>query len=288
MDEVWCPNGEVVGVLCCGGRATSLDELTTWLNKHMLAVGPWPMVYHPLTTLANAGIRKVCLVTSPDHAGPFIEVLKDGRVYARNNGSVPDAERPLIFDLDITYRVQTQAGGIAQAIYLAQNFAAGRPVAVILGDNIIQGHIIDAVETFRREPDKATIFLTRVADPVQYGIAYFEGNEPEKNDKGLITNVTALVEKPGIVGQAPDGLTSNYAIIGIYLLPPDAFGKIEKLTPSSRGELEIVDLLRIYLEERRLNAYELRGWWRDVGKNPASLSQTGTLIFETGANNRDL
>ncbi len=250
------------GVVCAGGTATRLGELTKITNKHLLPVGPLPMIYYPLVTLQQAGIKEICLVTGKEHAGDFIDRLGDGKICSRGSNEC-------LFDLDITYRVQTEAGGIAQAVSLATNFANNEKIVVILGDNIIEGNIIQAVEDFKRQKNGAKIFLREVLDPERFGVAEI------KEDK-----IIRIVEKP----KKPK---TNLAVVGIYMYDVEVFKIIKGLKPSGRGELEITDVNNAYIEKGNMTFEILEGWWRDAGTYE-SLSKIGSLIEETGVNKRRL
>jgi len=263
---------EIRGVVCAGGRATRLGILTHpqgGQNKHLLAIGDRPMIFYPLKTLEQAGIKKICLVTGREHAGDFANLLGDGEVWTRND--IPESPPEKILDLDLTYKVQAKPGGIAQAIGLAEDFAGSNPIVVMLGDNIIQGNIIHQVAAFRQNPERAIIVLKEVPNPRDYGVV-------ELDDRGKITSIE---EKP----QDPK---SNFAVIGIYMYPPGVFQIIRKLKPSPRGELEVTDINRKYLSQNRLDYVILRGWWHDAGRDERSLSTIGSLVFETGANDPNL
>jgi len=260
------------GIICAGGSATRLGELTKPVggtNKHLLPVGPLPMIYYPLRTLNQAGLGVFCIVTGWEHTGGFTELLGNGQIWSRSD--IRGVESEKIFSLDITYRVQARPGGIAEAIGLAKGFASGDPVIVMLGDNIIQGNIIRDFRQFADNPDRALIMLKEVPNPQDYGVA-------ERDHEGKIISI---IEKPSHP-------TSNFAVIGIYMYPADVFEIIKSLRPSARGELEVTDINLEYLRQGRLDYRILRGWWRDAGREPRSLSDIGVLIFETGANDPNL
>jgi glucose-1-phosphate thymidylyltransferase len=250
---------KIRGVICAGGQAKRLGVLTAISNKHLLPVDEWPMIFYSLKSLEQTGIKEICLITGKEHGGDFIDRLSNGQVFQRES-------RESILDLDITYRVQDQAGGIAQAIGLAENFANREPIVVMLGDNIIQGNIIKEFQEFFNDPSQALIMVKRVPNPSDYGVLYLD-------ESG---NPLDIIEKP----ENPEG---NLAVIGIYMYPSDVFNKINTLKPSGRGELEVTDLNRAYLQENRLRFRELKGWWRDAGRDPRSLAEIGFLISQTGA-----
>jgi len=256
------------GVVCAGGSATRLGEITRVSNKHTLPVGAWPMIFYPLDMLQKAGIREICLVTGPDHAGQFIDLLKDGRVNCRDSDET-------LFDLDLTYRVQAQPGGIAQAISLAKNFANNESILVALGDNLVQFSIKNYIEDCRKNPDIARIFLAQVEHPEHYGVAIFSQDG---------TEIKEIIEKPTpeIGFETPP---SNWAVPGIYYYPFDVFEVIEGLELSARGEYEITDVNNYYLKERRLAFAYLDGWWEDAGEDVEALVDASKQVLQTGANN---
>jgi glucose-1-phosphate thymidylyltransferase len=254
------------GLICAGGEATRLQELTRITNKHLLPVGRWPMVYYPLQLMEALGIRDVLLVTGQGHAGDFIDLLGDGRVQERGGDG-------LVFDLDLTYKVQTEPGGIAQVVGMAEAFAGQESLVVCLGDNIFEHVEREAVRAWADDPDGALIFVKEVPDPERFGVVVY----------GEDGGVTDVVEKAGVVDTRYDAPPSNDAVVGLYCYPPDVFEVIRGLAPSSRGELEITDVNRWYAERGRLRSARVSGWWRDAGTHEA-LGRIGNLIDETGAN----
>jgi glucose-1-phosphate thymidylyltransferase len=252
------------GLICAGGTATRLEELTRVTNKHLLPVGRWPMVYYPLQLLQNIGVREVLIVTGRQHAGDFIDLLGDGRVRSRSGDE-------LLFDLDLSYKVQVEPGGIAQVVGMARDFARGEKLVVCLGDNIFENAQADAIATWE---DGAMVFVKEVPDPVSFGVvAYDEGGR-----------VTDIVEKAGVVDKRYDAPPSNDAVVGLYCYPPDVFEIIATLQPSGRGELEITDVNREYARRGALSVQRVEGWWHDGGKHWADLAEVGRLIEETGVN----
>ncbi len=223
------------GLICAGGEATRLGELTRATNKHLLPVGSWPMVYYPLQLLERAGIREVLVVTGKQHAGQMIDLLGDGRLAGRADGE------PLL-DLDLTYKVQTKAGGIAQVVGMAREFAGGDGLVVVLGDNIFERSQREALRTWGERPEAAQIFVKDVLDPESFGVVVY-------GDDGRVADI---VEKAGIVDTRYEAPPSSHAVVGLYCFPPDVFDVIDRLRPSSRGELEITDVNRHYAREGRL------------------------------------
>ena len=219
------------GIILAGGKGTRLGELTKVTNKHLLPVGPYPMVYHPLKKLVGAGIQDILLVSGTEHMGDFVELLGSGREHGCR----------------LTYRVQDEAGGIAQALGLAELFCTNERCVVILGDNIFHDPLSAITAEAERHPDCAWVGLKKVHDPSRYGVAELNGR-----------HVVSLEEKPA-------DPKSDFAVVGIYIYPPDVFDVIKTLKPSARGELEITDVNRYYLERQRLGYTVLDGYWTDAG-----------------------
>jgi glucose-1-phosphate thymidylyltransferase len=252
------------GLICAGGSATRLAELTRVANKHLLPVGSWPMVYYPLQLLQTIGVHEVLLVTGQQHAGQFIDLLGDGRMSARGG------EEPL-FDLDLTYKVQTSPGGIAQVVGMARDFAGEDKLVVCLGDNIFEYAQRDAVAGW---DDGAVVFVKDVPDPENFGVVAYDGD-------GAVADI---VEKAGVVDMRYDAPPSKDAVVGLYCYPPDVFEIVDSLEPSSRGELEITDVNREFARRGALKVERVEGWWHDGGKHWHDLAHVGRLIEETGVN----
>ena len=233
------------GVILAGGKGTRLGELTKVTNKHLLPVGPYPMVYYPLKKLVGAGVRDVLLVSGTEHMGDFVELLGSGREHGCR----------------LTYRVQDEASGIAQALGLAELFCHDVRSLVILGDNVFRDSLADLVAASQREPDRAWVMLKQVADPQRFGVAELRGGQ-----------IVSIEEKP----KRP---RSDFAVAGVYLYPPDVFAVIKTLRPSARGELEITDVNRHYLEQGRLSHRVLSGYWTDAG-TLESLALATRLLLE--------
>jgi glucose-1-phosphate thymidylyltransferase len=221
----------VHGVILAGGKGTRLGELTRVTNKHLLPVGPFPMVYHPLKKLVGAGIRDILLVSGTEHMGDFVELLGSGREHGCR----------------LTYRVQDEAGGIAQALGLAELFCRGARSLVLLGDNIFLDPLHDLLRAADAAPNDAFVLLKRVPDPQRYGVAEVQGDR-----------IIGIEEKP-------QQAKSDYAVAGIYLYPPEVFDIIKTLKPSGRGELEITDVNNHYVRQGRLRHGQLQGYWTDAG-----------------------
>jgi len=237
-------------VILAGGLGTRLQPLTLVTNKHLLPVYDRPMVYYPIQTLLNAGIDEILLVTGGEHAGDFLKLLKNGKQLG-------------ISHLEYTY--QEGNGGIADALKLAEDFADGGPVCVVLGDNIIEKHIRDAADAFRSQPSGARVLLKRVPDPQRFGVGRFDGEQ-----------IVEIIEKPA---DPP----SDLAVTGIYFYDNDVFDICQTLRPSGRGELEITDVNNAYLRRGDLAWSELNGWWTDAGTFE-SLHRAARYVAEGGAN----
>src|SRR3984893_3187040 len=202
------------GVVLAGGTGSRLNPLTRVTNKHLLPIYDKPMVYYPIQTLVNAAIHEILLVAGGKNAGEFLRLLGNGHDFGLKH---------------IHYTYQEGEGGIAEALGLAEFFAGGEPICVILGDNIIQNDICDAVENFKSQKEGAKILLKEVTDAQRFGVAEIRGK-----------HVFGIEEKP----KSPK---SNYAVIGIYLYDKTVFRKIRRLKPSERGELEITDVNNAYI-----------------------------------------
>ena len=239
------------GVVLAGGTGSRLNPLTRVTNKHLLPVYDRPMVYYPIQTLANAGIQEILLVTGGRNAGDFLRLLGNGRDFGLKH---------------LNYTYQEGEGGIAEALGLAEYFADGEPICVVLGDNIIENNICLAVENFKKQTNGAKILLKEVPDAERFGVAEIRGK-----------HVIGIEEKP----RAP---RSNYAVIGVYLYDTTVFQKIRRLKPSGRGELEITDVNNFYIQEGTLTYEILDGWWTDAGTFE-SLLRASALVAKTGANN---
>jgi glucose-1-phosphate thymidylyltransferase len=255
------------GLICAGGEATRLGELTRVATKHLLPVGRWPMVYYPLQLLQRAGVRDVLLVTGKGHAGQMIDLLGDGRLAPRGGGDP-------ILELDLTYKVQTEPGGIAQVVGMARDFARDAPLVVVLGDNVFEFSQSVPIAEWADDARGAQIFVKEVPDPENFGVLVYA-------DDGRVTDI---VEKAGVVDTRYDTPPSSHAVVGLYCYPPDVFDVIATLAPSARGELEITDVNRHYAQDGRLDAREVEGWWEDAGKHWEHLAEIGRRIEETGVN----
>jgi glucose-1-phosphate thymidylyltransferase len=238
------------GVVLAGGTGSRLNPLTRVTNKHLLPVYDKPMVYYPIQTLVNAGIREILLVTGGKNAGDFLRLFGNGKDFGLKH---------------LHYTYQEGEGGIAEALGLAEDFADGDPICVILGDNIIENNIWEPVQAFKRQGHGAKILLKEVTDAKRFGVAEVRGS-----------HVIGIEEKPRVP-------KSNYAVIGIYLYDSTVFEKINRLKPSGRGELEITDVNNFYIQEGTLTYERLSGWWTDAGTFE-SLLHANNLVARTGAN----
>ena len=219
------------GVILAGGTGSRLFPLTKVTNKHLLPVGREPMIFHPVRKLIEAAIGEVLVVTGVEHMGDVVTLLGSGKE----------------FGCRFTYKVQDEAGGIAQALGLAENFAGRDLICVVLGDNVFQDPIGPFVRAFREQKRGARLLLKEVHDPQRYGVAEVDGSR-----------VVRIVEKP----KQPK---SNLAVVGVYFYDSEVFDVIRTLKPSARGELEITDVNNHYLRAGTLQCDRLTGWWTDAG-----------------------
>jgi glucose-1-phosphate thymidylyltransferase len=222
------------GVILAGGTGSRLHPLTRVTNKHLLPVGRYPMIYHPLARMAEAGIEQVAVVTSPEHMGDVVNLLGSGRR----------------FGLDLTFRVQDSPGGIAQAMSLCENFTANDPFVVILGDNILSESIAGEVGAYQEQMQNgggARVLLKEVPDPERYGVPRLEDDR-----------IVEIIEKPT---EPP----SSFSVTGIYFYDADVYDIIRNLKPSRRGEYEVSDVSNAYIDRGTLTYGILQGWWGDAG-----------------------
>jgi len=238
----------VTGVVLAGGLGSRLDPLTRATNKHLLPVFNEPMVFHPIRTLVNSGIRDILVVTGGPHAGDFIRVLK--------NGEDLGLER-------LNYAYQEGEGGIAHALSMAQSFVGSNKCVVVLGDNLIFEDVSQPVLQFSLEDKGAHIFTKEVPDPERFGVVEYS---PVGN------SIQNIIEKP----EFPP---SKDAVIGLYMYDNTVFDKINSLSPSQRGELEITDINQMYLKEGTLTAHKINGAWLDCG-TPQSLAEANAIVLE--------
>jgi glucose-1-phosphate thymidylyltransferase len=235
---------EMKGVVLAGGLGTRLLPMTRVTNKHLLPVYDRPMIYYPLQQLVHAGVRDILVVTGGDHAGDFLKLLRNGQAFGLEH---------------LRYAYQEGEGGIAEALGLAEHFAAGEPIVVILGDNLFQDPLADAIEDFRLDPRGACILLKEANEPQRFGVATVDGER-----------VVRIVEKPA----APQ---TRLVVTGCYMYDARVFDVIRSLEPSERGELEITDVNNRYVAWGELRHRVLSGWWTDAG-TVASLHRAAGLV----------
>ncbi|MBL8233874.1 MAG: NTP transferase domain-containing protein [Bryobacterales bacterium] len=235
------------GIVLAGGTGSRMFPLTKITNKHLLPVYNKPMIYYPIQTLVDAGINDILLVTGGRNSGDFLRLLANGKEFGLKH---------------LNYTYQEGEGGIAEALGLAQHFADGQKVCVILGDNIIEGSIRQAVEDFRKQERGAKILLKEVTDAERFGVAELRDGK-----------IAGIEEKP----RRPK---SNYAVTGIYLYDETVFEKISNVVRSQRGELEITDVNNAYVREGTMTFSFLEGWWTDAGTFDSLLRATN-LVADT-------
>ena len=237
------------GVILAGGLGKRLFPLTKITNKHLLPIYCKPMIYYPLQTLVDAGIKDILIVTGGRHAGEFLRLLGNGAEFGLKH---------------INYTYQEGEGGIAEALRLAEHFADNDRIVVILGDNIIEKDIKGPVEEFKKQPKGAKILIKKVEDPERFGVVALRKNR-----------IVAIEEKP----KSPK---SDYIVTGIYLYDNQVFDIIKALKPSRRGELEITDVNNAYLKKGELTYSILDGWWTDSGTFD-SLLKASNLVAKSEA-----
>ncbi len=235
------------GVVLAGGLGKRLEPLTRITNKHLLPIYHRPMIYYPLQTLVEAGISQILIVTGGANAGDFLRLLGNGEEFGLKH---------------LNYTYQRGEGGIAEALGLAEHFAAGEPIAVILGDNIVEKSIRPYVERFAINSRGAKVLLKEVEDPWRFGVAELEAEQ-----------IIGIEEKP----KYPK---SNYVVTGVYLYDTQVFEIVKTLKPSAvSGELEITDVNNVYIQRRQMTYDILDGWWTDAGV-PETLYRAATLVRE--------
>lgn len=229
------------GVILCGGSGQRLRPFTKVNNKHLLPMGTKLMIDHPLNALVNAGIEEILVVTGYEHAGNFVDYLGDGSD----------------FNCDITYKFQKTAGGIAQALELAKNFVGDDTVCVLLGDNIFTADLTESVKEFdsHKYSYDAKVFLKQSDEPERFGVAEFDAVIRTSGGKMKLVDIEEKPKKP----------RSNYIVTGIYMYTPNVFDIIDTLEYSDRGELEITDINKHYVEKGTMDYDYLDGIWTDAG-----------------------
>lgn len=241
------------GIILAGGLGTRLFPLTKITNKHLLPIYNKPMIFYPIQTLINAGIRDILIVTGGNNAGDFLKLIGNGKEFGLQH---------------VNYTYQEGEGGIAQALDLAEFFADNDKIVVVLGDNIIEKNIKRQVEAFAKQERGAKILLKKVHDPQRFGVPVFNGDK-----------IIKIEEKP----KEPK---SDYAVTGIYMYDSRVFDIIKTLKPSNRGELEITDVNNDYIQKGEMTYDVLDGWWTDAGTFESLLSAS-KMAAETGANKTD-
>ena len=237
------------GVVLAGGTGSRLFPLTKITNKHLLPIFDRPMIYYPIQTLVDAGIRDIMIVTGGRNSGDFLRLLANGKQFGLAH---------------INYSYQEGEGGIADALALAEHFADGQKICVVLGDNIIERDVRAAAEQFRKQDQGAHILLKEVPDAERFGVAEVEGGR-----------VVGIEEKP----KRPK---SKYAVTGIYMYDATVFDKIKTLVPSNRGELEITDVNNAYIREGTMTFSYLEGWWTDAGTFDSLLRAANLVAQSSG------
>ena len=220
------------GIILAGGAGSRLYPLTLVASKQLQPVFDKPMVYYPLQTLVDAGIEDILIVTGGNNAGDFLRLLRNGKEFGLKQ---------------LSFAYQEGEGGIADALRLAEPFAAGEKICVILGDNILENSIRGARERFERQQDGALILLKEVRDPERFGVPVFEGKR-----------IVRIEEKPKVPA-------SPYAVIGVYFYDGTVFDRVRTLRPSGRGEFEITDVNNSFLFHKQLSYDVIDGGWTDAG-----------------------
>lgn len=230
------------GIILAGGHGKRMGVLTKITNKHLLPVYNKPMIFYPLKTILDAGIKDIFIVSGPEHAGHFLRLLGSGKK----------------FNVKFTYEIQDEAGGIAQALSLAEDFADNEDVTVILGDNIFGDNLKEDITNFK---SGAKIFLKEIPDPERFGVPEIKGDK-----------IVKIEEKP----KHPK---SNYCVTGLYIYDNEVFDIIKGLEPSARGEIEITDVNNHYINKGKMKYSILKGLWTDAG-TLESLYKASTLVRE--------
>ncbi len=242
------------GVVLAGGSGSRLDPLTRVTNKHLLPVHNKPMIFYPVEALRESGVKEILIVTGGNDPGDFLRLLGDGKELGLRH---------------IEYAYQQGNGGIAHALALAENFAAGGTICVMLGDNVVHKVFRSSVEAFDKQGTGARIHLSPVAAPQRFGVPRFDGDR-----------LVGIVEKP-------TDPPSRYAVTGIYMYDARVFEIIRTIQPSARGELEITDVNNDYVRRGQMTWAVLDGWWTDAGTFE-SLHEASNLVWQYGANNPEI
>lgn len=237
------------GIILAGGLGSRLSPCTKVTNKHLLPVFNKPMIYYPILTMVNAGLKDIMIVTGENYAGDFLRILGNGKEFGLK---------------DISYTYQVGEGGIADALKLAENFAEGEKVFVVLGDNILEDDITEDIKAFEKQESGARIFLKEVPDPERFGVAEIRDGR-----------VVDIKEKP-------KNPKSNFAVCGLYLYDNSVFEIIKTLKPSGRGELEITDVNNVFIERENMTYSVLDGWWTDAGTFESLLKASNLVAKKEG------
>ncbi len=238
-------NKPIKGIVLAGGLGTRLRPLTRITNKHLLPVYNKPMIFYPIQTLVDAGIRDVLVVTGGNNAGDFLHLIGNGKDFGLDH---------------MNYAYQEGEGGIAEALSLAEPFARGHRIVVILADNLVEKGIARGIAKFKRQNKGALVYLKKLDDPRPYGVPVFKN--------GQILRIEEKPKKP----------KSKYAVIGIYMYDEHVFDYIRTLKPSKRGELEVTDLNNAYLQQGQLHYEILKGWWADAGESHDALLEANQMV----------
>jgi len=239
------------GIILAGGTGSRMFPCTKVTNKHLLPIYNKPMIYYPLETLANAGIKDVLIVTGGNSPGDFLKLLGNGKRFGLK---------------ELHYTYQEGSGGIAEALGLAEDFADNGKVAVILGDNIFEDNISQAVKDFKKQKLGAKLFLKKVPDPKRFGVADIKGKK--------ILNIEEKPKKP----------KSNYAVTGLYMYNGQVFDVIKTLKPSQRGELEITDVNNFYVKQETATYEAIKGFWSDAGTFESLFRATNLIEGKISSN----
>jgi glucose-1-phosphate thymidylyltransferase len=239
------------GVILAGGTGSRLLPLTTITNKHLLPVYDKPMIFYPIEALVKAGVTEIMVVTGGNHAGEFLRLLKSGKELGCTT---------------LQYAYQERAGGIAEALGLAQEFIDSDKCIVVLGDNVLEYSIAPYVENFHRQERGSRILLKEVSKPEAYGVPIIEN------------------ERIIIVQEKPQFPRSRFAVIGLYMYDAEVWEILQTLKPSGRGELEITDVNNAYIDRGRMEYDTISGWWGDAGESIESYREAFNFVAEHGAN----
>jgi len=235
----------VKGIILAGGKGTRLNPLTEITNKHLLPIGKEPMIWHPVKQLVGSGINEILIITSTHHMGDVVNSLGSG----------------LRFGCEFTYRVQEEAGGIAHALALAEQFAQGHRIVVMLGDNIFEYSINPHIQDFKQQASGARVLLKEVGEPERFGIAALD-------EKQIIS-----------IEEKPSQPKSSYAVVGCYMYDSQVFDLIRGIQPSQRGELEITAVNNLYIKKGQLQHSIVQGRWTDAGTFE-SLQEANSILLE--------